>query len=123
MAIYGDPSLPGEFFWMSSDPISSEFMENFCTLLQSEMKPTLYRATFHANYEDPRPLEVHPKYPYWITGYAGDGSFSTMVAYVPSDEFLYENWPEATNVELTTVDSITFTDRFSRPEWYEEGEE
>ncbi len=82
---------------------------------------SIYRARFRASHDDPRPLNQNLSYPYWVTGYGSD--FAIVVAYVPSDDFLYENWPEATNVELISVDSITFTDRFPRPDWYQEDEE
>lgn len=77
-----------------------------------------HRVRFHANYPDSRPVKVEPPGPWWCTGFAGDESYSTVVAYFPDGqtERLKEFWPEADQEDWHRVeDAPTFTDRFPQP--------
>lgn len=58
------------------------------------------------------------KHPYWCTGYAGDGSHSIVVSYADDEQYIYDNWPEAKNLDTEECDEYTFTDRFPKPEWF-----
>ena len=71
---------------------------------------------FHANLDDPRPVNWPVKYPYWITGEGED--FATVVSYADCDEYIFQNWPEATNLSVTEEDEIVFTSRFPKPKWW-----
>lgn len=82
------------------------------------MKTQWIRYRFQANYEDFRPVVWPPLGPYWCTGYAGDSSFSIVVAYLPKGEDLLKFWPEAKDVDQEDRDEILFTDRFAQPEWW-----
>lgn len=58
------------------------------------------------------------KHPYWCTGYST--GFAVIVAYADNVFQIYDNWPEATDLEVEECDSYTFTDRFPKPEWFKE---
>lgn len=82
-----------------------------------------HRVRFHANYDDSRPIKFPPPGPFWETGYAGDESYSTVVAYFPVGEEhrLKEFWPEAEKIDWMQVhDHLLFTERFPEPEWWKE---
>ncbi len=81
----------------------------------------MIRARFKANYDDWRPVKWPPIGPCWCTGYAGDESHSVVVAYVESENQVREFWPEATDIDGEPRDTIVFTDRFARPDWWPEG--
>ena len=77
----------------------------------------MIRVRFHANGDDPRPVKVPPPGPYWITG-EGDG-FSTVVAYVNSEEEIRKYWPEVGELTVFARDvKPVFSARFPRPEWW-----
>ena len=76
----------------------------------------LLRIRFHANPDDYRPVKWPVKYPFWCSGYGED--FSVVIAYVDSVDELMELWPEASNLDIEERESITFTDRFPKPSWY-----
>lgn len=80
----------------------------------------MIRVRFKANPDDPRPLNWPIKHPYWITGYAGDGSYSTIVAYADDESYIRDNWPEASDLDIQEVEGYTFTSRFPKPEWFTE---
>ena len=64
---------------------------------------------------------IWPKYPYWCSGETFKDF--VMVAYIESEKQLYEQWPEAKNMEVLENDCvIKFSERFSRPDWYKESE-
>jgi hypothetical protein len=67
--------------------------------------------------DDPRPLVFDPRYPWWCTGYDGDGSYATVVAYLPAGEPLERYWDDASEVDADECDEPTFSGRFPRPEW------
>lgn len=73
---------------------------------------------FHANADDYRPVKFPPPGPYWCTGYGDD--YSIVVAYFLKKGWrktLKEHWPEASNVEHEDREEITYSDRFTKPEW------
>lgn len=78
----------------------------------------MIRARFKANYEDYRSVNWPVKHPYWRTG-EGDG-YSIVVAYADDIDEIYENWPEAEDIDYEEVDNYIFTDRFKKPDWFEE---
>lgn len=78
----------------------------------------MLRVRFHANPEDPRPIHWPIKHPYWVTGEAGDGSYSIIVAYADNLAYIKENWPEATEIDSQQTNEYIFTDRFPKPEWF-----
>lgn len=79
----------------------------------------MIRARFHANHDDWRPVKWPPPGPCWCTGYAMNGAYSTVVAYVEKEAQIKEYWPEASNIDATEVAGITFTDRFEKPDWWQ----
>lgn len=80
----------------------------------------MLRVRFHANSEDPRPINWPIKHPYWISGEAGDGSYAIVVAYADDLQYIYANWPEATDVDVMEEDATySFSGRFPKPEWFE----
>lgn len=78
----------------------------------------LYRVRFYANLEDYRPIKWPIKYPYWCTGYTAN--HSTIIAYVTDVNEITELWPEAVMIDPEEVTTITFTDRFPKPDWFDE---
>jgi hypothetical protein len=79
----------------------------------------MIRARFKLPSDEVRPTEWPIRYPYWRTGYYGDGI--TVVAYVESVTELLRLWPEAedVNVEEGATPPL-FTIRFPKPAWYTE---
>lgn len=82
----------------------------------------MIRARFETDPQDPRPVVWPIKHPYWITGYAGDGSHSVVVAYAEDEAEIMRNWPDAKNVEADPVGGYVFTERFPKPAWFEEAD-
>lgn len=78
----------------------------------------ILRVRFKVRLDDPRPIKWPIKYPYWISGQGDD--YYILVAYVDNEQELLENWPEAEELDIEEEDRIVFTDRFQKPEWYEE---
>lgn len=78
------------------------------------------RFRFQANYDDSRPVLWPPLGPWWETGLACDGSYATVVAYIPSDKIhlLATYWPEAKDISCQETDEIVFTSRFPKPDWW-----
>jgi hypothetical protein len=68
--------------------------------------------------EDCRPVVFNPKYPWWRSGFAEDAA--VIVAYLPINEDLHAYWPDAYRVEFTEENSIEFTKRFAKPDYFEE---
>jgi hypothetical protein len=68
--------------------------------------------------DDYRPLVFNPKYPWWCSG-EGFGCM-TIVAYLPKDENLSKYWDDAYDIDVEERETITFTDRFPRPSYFEE---
>ena len=82
----------------------------------------MLRVKFDINIEqvnnDYRPIIWPIKYPYWCSG-QNNKEFH-LIAYVDSLEQLFKQWPEAEHIEQISVDKIEYTDRFRKPEWYNE---
>jgi len=81
----------------------------------------LLRVRFHANEDDPRPVNWPVKHPYWVSGY-GEG-FAVVISYADNADYIYANWPEADGLEIESVNGYVFTDRFPRPDWFGEAAE
>lgn len=85
------------------------------------------RYRFQANGDDWRPVKWPPLGPCWCTGYGygpedenGDETeYAIVVAYLPPDGVLTDYWPEAAEVDVEECDSITFTGRFPKPDWWQ----
>lgn len=69
--------------------------------------------------EDCRPLvDLAPiQMPWWCTGYAIDGSYATIVCYLPNAVRLQHYWDDAYDIESEYRKEITYTDRFPKPAW------
>ena len=77
-----------------------------------------YRFKTYAS--DNRPLIFNPKYPWWCSGYSEDseGEYSIIIAYLPSNEDLFKYWGDAFDVDFAEKESITFSDRFPKPDYF-----
>jgi hypothetical protein len=80
----------------------------------------LIKIRFETPHDDYRPVNWSPPYPFWKTGISSNDD-PIIVAYLDSNEQLYEYWPDAKNVSsVEEVDEINFTDRFQKPDWWED---
>lgn len=75
---------------------------------------------------DGRPLTFPPDAgvgPSWSTGLGRDFVSTSVVAYAPSVDAIKSasNWPDAINIEDLGEQDIQFSERFKRPEWWNEG--
>lgn len=68
--------------------------------------------------EDYRPLIFNHKYPWWCSGYAGDESSATIIAYLPPGEDLFTYWNDAFDIDQEERDCIEFTSRFPKPKYF-----
>lgn len=75
------------------------------------------RYRFETREEDYRPVLFNPSYPWWCSGYSGDGEIAIICAYLPEGVNLKEYWPDAAYIQKWDED-ITFTDRFPKPDYY-----
>lgn len=83
------------------------------------MKKKWKRYRFYTkSVDDCRPLVFNAKYPWWCTGYAGDGIYAVIVAYLPDKEKLKKYWDDAYELEYTECDGPEFSSRFPKPEYY-----
>lgn len=82
------------------------------------MKFIRYRFKTKAK-EDYRPLEDMSKIkcPWWCSGEGDD--YVVIVCYLPKGEDLFKYWDDAYEIEAQEADSITYTDRFPKPDWLE----
>ena len=79
------------------------------------------RFRFYSDAEDIRPiykLPNTPEGPWWCSGYSGDRAI--LIAYVKSEDTLFRQWPEAEIDEVAERDEIIFTDRFPKPDWWDD---
>ena len=42
------------------------------------------------------------------------------VRFKANEEYIYDNWPEASDLDIEEVEDYVFTDRFEKPKWFEE---
>lgn len=77
----------------------------------------MIRARFHANENDPRPVNWPVKHPWWCTGY-GNG-YAVVVAYADDEAEVMRNWPEAAQIDAEPAEAYCFTDRFPKPAWFQ----
>jgi len=82
----------------------------------SPEKAQLLRVRFRAN--DSRPIHWPIKYPSWESGFNDDHCI--VIAYADSQQYIFDNWPEASHLEIEAVDKIVFTSRFPKPDWFNE---
>lgn len=77
------------------------------------------RIRFKTKSRDWRPVTWPPYGSYWCSGETVDASI--MIAYVKSEEQLFEQWPEAEDLEIEDNAELAFSDRFPKPdyEWKE----
>jgi len=78
----------------------------------------MIRARFKVYHEDFRPVNWPIKHPYWCTGYGDDCAI--VVAYAEDEEEILQNWPEAADIDADEVSGYVFSDRFQKPDWFEE---
>lgn len=76
----------------------------------------MIRARFYC--DDSRPVKWPPPYPFWCTGETDNHEI--VVGYYDNEDQIYEYYPEAFNIISNEVDEIRFSDRFERPDWWEE---
>ena len=83
------------------------------------------RVRFKTSIADYRPVLFPPPGPYWCTGTeslaAQSGECSILVAFIPRGDDILQFWPEAYDLDEVASDGIQFSDRFPRPDWFEEG--
>lgn len=76
-------------------------------------------ATFALEDGNSLPAQWPPPGPYWETG---RNEKHTMVrAYVRTIEQLREYWPDASYVVLREAGSISYSRKYPKPDWFEEG--
>lgn len=67
---------------------------------------------------DYRPLIFDDRYPWWCSGYSDFEA--VIIAYLPDGEDVLKYWDDARIDVVQDRNSITFTDRFPKPNWYKE---
>lgn len=84
------------------------------------MKWTRHR--FYTYSEDNRPIIFNPKYPWWCSGYGENegGWYSVIISYLPTGEDLLKYWDDADQIESEECESIKFSDRFPKPDYFVE---
>lgn len=80
----------------------------------------MIRVRFHANPDDYRPVNWPVEHPYWCSGYGDD--YSIVITYAPDEAYVYRNWPEATELDITEETEYRFSSRFPKPSWFTEPE-
>ena len=83
----------------------------------------MLRVRFRANNDDWRPVIFPPPGPCWCSGYGGtdEDGYAIVVAYVEDEDQILKYWPEASDIDADDAETIVFTDRFARPDWWPEG--
>lgn len=78
------------------------------------------RHRFYTHHEDSRPVKFPPPGPWWCSGSTDDvnGEIQIIVAYLPENYEIKKYWPEVGEVSFSDPGPITFTDRFSKPDWW-----
>lgn len=74
--------------------------------------------------DDYRPLKdmAEIQMPWWCTGEACDGSYVTIVCYLPNGMNLTDYWDDAYDIDSNYAEEIKYTSRFPKPEWIKERE-
>lgn len=69
---------------------------------------------------DNRPLVFNPRYPWWCSGSGEDSTdeYDIIVAYLPKEEDLLKYWDDAFEVDFTDEETIVFSSRFSKPDYF-----
>lgn len=69
--------------------------------------------------EDCRPLVDMAEIgmPWWCTGFAADGSYATIVCYLPELVNLRHYWDDAYDITAEQVERITYSSRLPKPAW------
>lgn len=67
--------------------------------------------------EDSAPVNWPVKHPFWQTGFGDD--YVIVVSYADNEQYIYDNWPEASDLDAVEADEYIFTDRFPKPEWFD----
>jgi hypothetical protein len=74
--------------------------------------------------DDYRPLIFNPKYPWWCSGYTMNTQFEAdsaiIIAYIPAEEDLKKYWDDAFDIDSEESGPPEFSDRFQKPDYYEE---
>ena len=80
----------------------------------------MIRVRFVVDNEDPRPVIFPIKHPYWVTGYEGESGAAILVAYADDQDEILQNWTDAEKIDVLNedVESYSFSDRFPKPEWF-----
>lgn len=78
----------------------------------------MFRIRFKTKAEDPRPVSWPIDHPYWVTG-AGS-NYHTLVSYADDIEYIRQLWPEAYDLDPEYAEGYVFTERFPKPEWFDE---
>lgn len=89
------------------------------TRLEAEARKWV-RVRFYAKSGDPRPVKWPPPGPFWCSGYSGNDGSAVVVAYLRNRRQLKKFWPDASSADYEECDAITFSERFSEPEWWAE---
>lgn len=79
---------------------------------------TWKRYRFYTKEEDYRPIKFNPSFPWWCSGFAGDESYSVIIAFLPAKEVLTDYWPDAYEIDEQDVEDVSFSDRFPKPDYY-----
>ncbi len=70
--------------------------------------------------KDWRPVVWPIKHPYWVSGY-DSADQPVIVAYADDEAEILRLWPEAElPISSDVVDEYVFSDRFPKPDWFEE---
>lgn len=77
----------------------------------------MIRARFKVLNPDYRPVKWPILHPYWCTGYDSEDA-AILIAYADSVEQILESWPDAEALSSEVVDEYSFTERFPKPEWF-----
>jgi hypothetical protein len=80
------------------------------------------RVRFNTDADDCRPIYEGktPEGPWWISGSNDEGT--VIIAFVKSEATLFKQWPEASDVDSQEVHEISFSQRFPKPDWWDQKE-
>jgi hypothetical protein len=78
----------------------------------------MLRIRFKTKSADYRPVNWPVKHPYWCSGTGDD--HSVLISYADTEAYVYENWPEAYDLDTCEADGYKFSKRFAKPSWFKE---